>query len=364
MRHETIIAKSRNVDGYDGLSKEIAAAVGGADDRDAFPAEGFDVLRKRGLCSRPPIGKGEGRCLLRLLAAVGQGDLGLGRLYEGHVNALDLVRRFGPPEIVRKVQALAEAGSLFGVWNTDQPGDPLTSRDGRLTGRKNFASGVDGLSHAIVTAPLPDGRQMFLVGLDTVAVDRSWWRPLGMKASGSHVVDFAPVPAAAITPLGAPGDYIAEPWFTGGAIRFAAVHVGGMRAVAQAAVDHLQASGRSGNPHQAHRVGRMGLALETGRLWLESAADAWDAAEAAEGADPDGARLRAVANGFRTVVEQLTMEVLETAERAVGAAGFNAPHPLERLIPDLRTYLRQPNPDGALTGFAEAFLAGEMAAGR
>ena len=25
-----------------------------------------------------------------------------------------------------------------------------------------------------------------------------------------------------------------------------------------------------------------------------------------------------------------------------------APHPLERLMRDLRTYLRQPNPDGAL----------------
>ena len=39
--------------------------------------------------------------------------------------------------------------------------------------------------------------------------------------------------------------------------------------------------------------------------------------------------------------------MLEEAERAIGAAGMIAPHPFERQMRDLRTYLRQPNPDGA-----------------
>lgn len=36
------------------------------------------------------------------------------------------------------------------------------------------------------------------------------------------------------------------------------------------------------------------------------------------------------------------MNVLEIAERSVGASGMIQPHPLERLMRDLRTYLRQP----------------------
>jgi hypothetical protein len=35
-----------------------------------------------------------------------------------------------------------------------------------------------------------------------------------------------------------------------------------------------------------------------------------------------------------------------------------APHPLERLMRDLRTYLRQPNPDGALASIGAAVTNG------
>jgi hypothetical protein len=47
----------------------------------------------------------------------------------------------------------------------------------------------------------------------------------------------------------------------------------------------------------------------------------------------------------------------------VGAAGFIAPHRLERLLRDLRTYLRQPNPDGAAGGFGAAIASGEWEPG-
>jgi len=340
---------------------ETRAALG---DREDFPQAAFDFLRETRVCAAPPIGKGQGLSLLRLLAAVGRGDLGVGRLFEGHVNALDLVRRFGASEVRRKVETEAGEGALFGVWNTDEPGDPLLLESGRLEGRKNFASGVDGLSYAIVTVPLEAGRQMVLAPLDKAEIDRSWWKPLGMKSSGSHVVGFSNLAPDELALLGKPDDYIREPWFSGGAIRFAAVHVGGMEAVMQAAVDHLRRTGRADNPYQLHRIGRMGLAVQSCRLWLDRAAGAWDAAEATGGSPAEAATLRAVANGFRSVVEQSAMAVLEEAERAVGAAGFNAPHRLERLIPDLRTYLRQPNPDGALSAFAQAVLQGDFEVGR
>jgi hypothetical protein len=56
--------------------------------------------------------------------------------------------------------------------------------------------------------------------------------------------------------------------------------------------------------------------------------------------------------------------VLDEAERAVGAAGMIAPHPLERLVRDLRTYLRQPNPDGALTSLGSSIANGIWVPGR
>ena len=56
--------------------------------------------------------------LLRLLAAVGGGDLALGRLYEGHVNGLLMVMRYGTAEQVAHLAEDCRAGMLSGVWNT------------------------------------------------------------------------------------------------------------------------------------------------------------------------------------------------------------------------------------------------------
>jgi alkylation response protein AidB-like acyl-CoA dehydrogenase len=39
-------------------------------------------------------------------------------------------------------------------------------------------------------------------------VDRNWWRPLGMEASGSHVVSFNDVAIDAQSMIGAPDDYV------------------------------------------------------------------------------------------------------------------------------------------------------------
>jgi alkylation response protein AidB-like acyl-CoA dehydrogenase len=67
---------------------------------------------------------------------------------------------------------------------------------------------------------------MLIVPVKDLSTDRSWWKPLGMRASGSHVVSFnSSVDIDFI--LGAPNDYIKEPLFSAGVIRCAAVHVGG-----------------------------------------------------------------------------------------------------------------------------------------
>jgi alkylation response protein AidB-like acyl-CoA dehydrogenase len=342
----------------DTLGEALRAEAASRDRDGGFPAAAFAALAARGHLAHPPLGPGSIGALLRLLVAVGRGDLSTGRVFEGHVNALDLLRRHGTPEQRRAAQAGAARGEILGIWNTDDPADPLRLEDGRLRGRKTFASGVDGLARAIVTVPSEAGRLMLLVPLAGLPVDRSWWRPTGMRASGSHVVDFSGLAVPAGWHLGAPGAYVAQPWFSAGAIRFVAVQVGGMHAVFDAAVEHLVAAGRADAPHQAHRIARMGIAVESGYNWLERAARAWTAAEEADAEAPPARRLVAGVDAARSAVEAAALAVLEEAERGVGAAGLIAPHPLERLMRDLRTYLRQPNPDGALTSLGAAIASG------
>ncbi|RST87719.1 acyl-CoA dehydrogenase [Aquibium carbonis] len=341
-------------DGLDELFRQIAEGAPARDVDGAFPKAAFDVLRHANLLANPPVRPGEMKALLRLLAAVGRGDLSVGRLFEGHVNAFFLMDRYGTDTQRRSYATIAASGGAFGVWNTDVPEDPLRLEGGRLFGKKNFASGVDGLSHAIVTVTIDAGRQMIVVPVSELTVDRAWWRPVGMRASGSHIADLTGLEPSQDWLLGEPDDYIAQPWFSAGAIRFVAVQVGGMHTILDTVVSHLNRTNRAANPYQSHRLARLGAHVETGYLWLDRLAEAWIVAASNPYATELQAYLMASANAARMVVEEGALCVLQEAEQAIGAAGMISPHPFERLMRDLRTYLRQPNPDGAFAAFGEA----------
>ena len=54
-------------------------------------------------------------------------------------------------------------------------------------------------------------------------------------------------------------------------------------------------------------------------------------------------------------MERAALDVLELAQRSVGLGAFLRPNPMERMMRDLATYLRQPAPDRVLAG-AAAFV--------
>ena len=82
--------------------------------------------RSRSLASLgDPQGPDALLALLRLLYAVGREDLPLGRLFEGHVDALQIVSRYGDDAQRGAARAAVEAGGALGVWNADLPGETL-----------------------------------------------------------------------------------------------------------------------------------------------------------------------------------------------------------------------------------------------
>ena len=290
--------------------------------------------------------------LLRTLHAVGRQDLPLGRLFEGHVDALQIVARLGSPAQRDAAQAAARNGGAFGVWNADRAGDPLRLTQGRLSGSKAFASGAGILSHALVSVDAEGGRQLILVDLAEAPpeIDRSWWRVTGMQRSETHIASWADAPLAASSLIGAPGDYVREPWFSGGALRFAAVQAGGIAAVADLARDHLVAQERSGDPYQSARLTDLYLAAQ-------SAADAVAAAAKAWRRDDVASTLAHVA-AARVAVYDAGERVLTLAQAAVGLSAMFVDHPLAEKLTDLAVYLRQPAPDAQRRRAGEAVAAG------
>jgi alkylation response protein AidB-like acyl-CoA dehydrogenase len=153
--------------------------------------------------------------------------------------------------------------------------------------------------------------------------------------------------------VGREGDYERQPWFSVGAWRFAAVHLGGMERLFDLLRRHLQETNRGQDPHQAARLGRAAMAVETGRLWVAQAASIAEA--------PLGSRspeqLVAYVNLARLAVEASALELMQLAQRSIGLPAFMRPNPIERISRDLATYLRQPGPDRALTDAAAWALA-------
>ncbi|HYI14913.1 MAG TPA: acyl-CoA dehydrogenase family protein [Thermomicrobiales bacterium] len=358
------------------VADEIATLAAGTDDERAFPVEEFRLIREAGLLAAP-LPQNAGGCgldgspataldLLLLLKEVGRGNLSVGRLYEGHVNALQLIQTFGTPDqITRAADEAGERGLLFGVWNTEA-GDgvrflPRTDGGFRLNGAKTFASGAGHVQRPIVSGALPGGGwQMAVVPIDAVEVtiDPDWWQPIGMRASASYRVDFSGVEIGRDDLLGEPGDYHRQPWFSAGAIRFAAVQLGGAEALLDALRDYLRDLDRTGDPFQRARAGQAAIAVESGNLWLQGAARHVDLSPNPQRTD-DPSRSIAYANMTRTAIEQTCQTVMRLVVESVGARGLLRPHPVERIVRDLTLYLRQPAPDAALAGAGEYAMESE-----
>jgi alkylation response protein AidB-like acyl-CoA dehydrogenase len=309
------------------------------------------------------IEPGTWRHLLRLLKIIGRGNLSVGRIYEGHVNALQLVLQWGDPTQIKVVAADVQDGCLFGVWNTEAPNDGVTLVEVaggiqrfRLCGAKTFASGASIIQRVVANATTLGGWQMCLVPLDRVKVecDTDSWQPLGMRATESIRVNFDGVALDHAALIGEPGDYYREPWFSGGAIRFAAVQLGGAEAIAEASRHFLQQENRIEDSHQAIRAGEMAALLETGNLWLEGAASRAEAAAVC----PD--ELVAYAGLMRRTIERIGLEAIEHAVRSSGARSLLRPNSLERLVRDLTMYLRQPAPDFVLERAGKFTLKSEQ----
>ena len=192
----------------------------------ATAAQALRSLVQRGFDRLPQPGSGTTLQRWQALAAVSAHDLSLGKLYEGHTDALT---------ILAEVDGQAAVGphALWGTWAAEAPnGRALISsrEDGRvaLHGAKCWCSGAADLSHGLLTAWFADGRgpQLVRVEMDQPGVmkDASAWQAVGMAGSASIDVAFS----AAIGDLvGSEGNYLTRPGFWQGGAGVAACWYGG-----------------------------------------------------------------------------------------------------------------------------------------
>ncbi len=355
-----------------------AANAATIDRSGAFPVREFELIAKAGLLTAPlartwgGLGLGiDGSSiskLLTLLTQIGRSNLAVGRIYEGHVNALQLIQTFGTPTQIEAFANAAHQHKIFGVWNAEEADGvtimPLGNGKYRLAGAKTFATGCGHVDRPLIGGALPNGAwQLCIVPMDEVATisDPSWWQPAGMRATASFKVDFTGVILDESALIGQPGDYYRQPWLTAGVVRFAAVQLGGAAALFDATRQFLQSINRTKDPSQEERLGRMAIGIESGQLWLQGAASQLEQYHPIFAGDPaivhpQAMALVAYTNMVRTAIEQIGMEAIQLCTRSVGTRGLLPPHSIERIIRDLTLYLRQPAFDASIASVGQYVL--------
>jgi alkylation response protein AidB-like acyl-CoA dehydrogenase len=279
----------------------------------------------------PPPGGGATWARFEALSKWAAQDLSLGRLVEGHVDAMGILAEAG--------MRPAEVGATYGVWAARSSRGGTTARleaDGwHLAGQKPFCSGSGLLQRALVTADTADGYRLFDIDVaqQVVSAQPNSWPAVGMADSHSETLDFGGPAIPLQGAVGGPGFYLERPGFWFGAIGVAACWYGG----AVGLVEHL---GCTLDPSSSDLVladfGRALASIEAMRHVLVDASEEIDA----DPTDTQG-RSQFRAAVVRHAVHHGSLQVLEHVAAAGGARPLCHDRNQGQRAADLYVYLAQ-----------------------
>ncbi|MDX2170260.1 MAG: acyl-CoA dehydrogenase family protein [Deltaproteobacteria bacterium] len=331
-------------------------------DRDgSFPHENFAALHAAGWLRLPlPVELGGGGltlydfCLLQEALGRGCGPTALGvnmhayNLGGGLHLFTEAFRRRVADAVVRDgavvASSLSEPAASLGA---PQVTAHKVAGGYRVSGRKYFCTLAPVLRFFLFNARLEGFAQPGLSGTVTLAAERGSvgmqvvesWDALGMRASGSHDIDFADcfIPDECLIGTegaGSEGGMVCLPWY---ALGIAAVYTGVAGAAFDFTVDYLRQRRLHPLPATvAHLPGaqfdvaEMQIQLETARALIYKTA-----AEITRGADFGAALLPAVATP-QYVATRAALDVVARAMQVVGGPSLFRRLPLERWYRDVR----------------------------
>lgn len=297
-------------------------------------------------------GAGQTLARWRVLAEVAAHDLSLGKIFEGHTDALAILTELDT--------APAAEGERWATWCAEPPNARVRMHITggapdrvQLHGVKAWCSGAPQATHAVVSGwNDKDEPCLAAVSLDqrSVHITDEGWHAVGMAASASVDVQFYGAEGRLI---GRPGSYVERPGFWHGGAGIAACWFGGARAIAQMT---QELSGPSPDPHALVHLGAIDAAMTSARAVLCEAAASIDRHPQVDA--------RGVALRVRLVVERCANEVIAHAGRALGAGPLCRHERFAQAMADLPVYLRQSHAERDLAALGTWLLARQAPAWR
>ena len=330
------------------------------------PASWMRSLADEGFDRLPQPGSGQTLQRWQALAEVASYDLSLAKLYEGHTDALAVLRELScpmpfplPPEM--------PAPAVWGIWAADVPAarvviqpDPSAGENRvRITGLKCWCSGAAFVSHGLLTAWHADGRGPQLVAVSMqqagISVRSDAWQAVGMCGSASVDLMFDGAQARLV---GRVGDYLARPGFWQGGAGIAACWHGGAVFLASTLLRaHAKSVGfdaqSSQSAFKAAALGRVDTELRANAALLREAAQWIDAHPRIDASE--------IALRVRLRAEFAAKAVLDTVGAALGASPFCRDARFARMAADLPVFIRQSHAERDFAALGE--LVGSTSTG-
>lgn len=370
------------------LAKQFAARAEEFDQTGDFPRADFDDLFTAGL-NAPTIpvaygGLGLGPVQRRahplwmMTSALAGADLSLARCWEGHANTLMMVDVMGSDaQREQWFEGVVERGEVWVGWSGEpqapKPGEKqrfgttvTRTDDGWVVdGSKAFATSAIGADWAILMVNLAgpggvrhrhdaaDGLLLLACQLShpSISVDTSWWRPVGMRATASHLVTFDKTPIPDAWRIGEPGAYLRQGLQAALIPHYAASFLGAAEAAYGYALEYAGRQRKGEDPYVQQRIGQMTVDIRTAHLWLAHVAELWDSDQVE--------LVGAAANQARHQIEHLALATVDHCIRTCGARSLIRPSPVERILRDLTFYVRHDNDDHILATIGRAALGVE-----
>jgi alkylation response protein AidB-like acyl-CoA dehydrogenase len=366
------------------LAEKFAKRADGYDRSATFPRQDFDDLyvaglhaptvpRRHGGLGLGPL-HGRTHDLWLMTKELAAADLSLARCWEGHTNSLVLIDALGSDaQKARWFSGVVRHGEKWVAWSGEprapKPGETqrfgtTVKRKGNgwvVNGTKVFATSATGADWAILLVDpegpggarnARNGSGVLMLACEladpSVSVDSSWWDPIGMRATVSHLVRFDEMYIPDAQRIGEPGDYLRQEWQTVFIPHYAASFLGAAEAAYRYALEYVLRQRKNTDPFVQQRIGAMAVDVETGQLWLRHVAELWDAGRRREA--------RIAGSRARHLVEHLALDALDQCVRACGARCLVRPSPVERIQRDLLFYVRHDNDDHILATIGRAAL--------
>ncbi|MFC6063927.1 acyl-CoA dehydrogenase family protein [Streptomyces ochraceiscleroticus] len=366
------------------VTERLAATAAEYDHSGAFPAEGIRAAHEAGLLTAT-VGERYGgpglgvAATARILHALGAGDpsVALITAMSLTIHYRQAVRPHWPEALYARL--LADAAHrpvlLNHVRGEPELGSPArgglpatvarrTASGWCLTGRKRFATGVDGLDWLLVWAttdePTPRVGTFAVSGASPGIEVTHRWDHLGLRASGSHDITLhgVEVPAGNVVEI-APHSTAAEQDNRAGAalhLPLAALYLGVARAAQQYFHRFAQERVPANLGHPVARTERFRRTAGEIALRLDAAEQlVFGGAERVDAADDTYAPEHAL--GARVLADRHATEAVQLAVRLLGNPGLTRDNPLERHFRDIQCApVHAPQADTALLTIGERAL--------